>query len=84
MAVHEEHRLLQKKQTVEDSLTPAVTQPSRKAKVPPKEVKWGLEEGVPIHPGADSPQGGGTPSQATRFLHPWSGPVSGGLLSQVQ
>ena len=47
MAVHEEHRLLQKKQTVEDSLTPAVTQPSRKAKVPPKEVIWALEEGAP-------------------------------------
>ena len=64
MAVHEEHRLLQKKQTVEDSLTCAVTQPSRKAKVPPKEVIWALDEGaagVPIHPGADSPQGGGGP-----------------------
>ena len=46
MAVHEEHRLLQKKQTVEESLTPAVTQPSRKAKVPPKEVIWALEEGA--------------------------------------
>ena len=55
------HRLLQKKQTVEDSLTPAVTQPSRKAKVPPKEVIWALAAGVPIHPGADSPQGGGGP-----------------------
>ena len=64
MAVHEEHRLLQKKQTVEEGLTPAITQPSRKAKVPPKEVIWALEEGaagVPLHPGADSPQGGGGP-----------------------
>ena len=62
MAVHEEHRLLQKRQTVEEGLTGAVTQPSRKAKVPPKEVIWALEEGaagVPIHPGADRPQGGG-------------------------
>ena len=40
MAVHEEHRLLQKKQTVEEGLTPAITQPSRKAKVPNKEVIW--------------------------------------------
>ena len=64
MAVHEEHRLLQKKQTVEEGLTPAIAQPSRKAKVPPKEVIWALEEGaagVPLHPGADSPQGGGGP-----------------------
>ena len=54
MAVHEEHRLLQKKQTVEEGLTPAITQPSRKAKVPPKEVIWAPEEGaagVPLHPG---------------------------------
>ena len=84
MAVHEEHRLLQKKQTVEESLTPAVTQPSWKAKVPPKEVIWALEEGaagVPIHPGADSPQGLAT---GTGFLYPWPGPFSGGMLCTIQ
>ncbi len=45
LAVQEEHRLLQKKQTVEEGLTPAVTQPASKAKAPPKEVIWALEEG---------------------------------------
>ena len=39
-------RLLQKKQTLEDSLTPAVPQPTRKAKAPPKEMIWALEEGA--------------------------------------
>ena len=59
LAVQEEHRLLQKKQTVETGLTPAVVQPARKAKVPPKEVIWALEEGaagVPLLPAAHSPQ----------------------------
>lgn len=36
LAVQEEHRLLQKKQTVETGLRPAVMQPARKAKVPPQ------------------------------------------------
>ena len=74
LAVQEEHRLLQKKQTVETGLTPAVVQPARKAKVPPKEVIWALEEGaagVPLLPGANSPQESWTPSSwglsATRW-----------------
>ena len=46
LAVQEEHRLLQKKQTVETGLTPAMVQPARKAKVPPKEVIWALAEGA--------------------------------------
>ena len=51
LAVQEEHRLLQKKQTVETGLTPGVVQPARKAKVPPKEVIWALEEGAAGVPG---------------------------------
>ena len=61
LPIHEEHRLLQKKQAIETGLTPTVVQPAKKAKVPPKEVIWALEEGaagVPIHPGAGSPHDG--------------------------
>ena len=56
LAVQEEHRLLQKKQTVETGLTPAVVQPARKAKVPPKEVIWALEEGAAGEKGAYAPR----------------------------
>ena len=73
LAVQEEHRLLQKKQTVETGLTPAVVQPARKAKVPPKEVIWALEEGaagVPLLPGAHSPQekGAYAPRELDTFI----------------
>ena len=73
LAVQEEHRLLQKKQTVETGLTPAVVQPARKAKVPPKEVIWALEEGaagVPLLPGANSPQekGAYAPRELDTFI----------------
>ena len=66
LAVQEEHRLLQKKQT-------AVVQPARKAKVPPKEVIWALEEGaagVPLLPGAHSPQekGAYAPRELDTFI----------------
>ena len=71
--MQEEHRLLQKKQTVETGLTPAVVQPARKAKVPPKEVIWALEEGaagVPLLPGANSPQkkGAYAPRELDTFI----------------
>ena len=73
LAVQEEHRLLQKKQTVETGLTPAVVQPARKAKVPPKEVIWALEEGAagaPLLPGAHSPQekGAYAPRELDTFI----------------
>ena len=73
LAVQEEHRLLQKKQTVETGLTPAVVQPARKAKVPPKEVIWALEEGAagePLLPGANSPQekGAYAPRELDTFI----------------
>ena len=73
LAVQEEHRLLQKKQTVETGLTPAVVQPARKAKVPPKEVIWALEEGaagVPLLPGANSLQekGAYAPRELDTFI----------------
>ena len=74
LAVQEEHRLLQKKkQTVETGLTPAVVQPARKARVPPKEVIWALEEGaagVPLLPGAHSPQekGAYAPRELDTFI----------------
>ena len=73
LAVQEEHRLLQKKQTVETGLTPAAVQPARKAKVPPKEVIWALEEGaagVPLLPGAHSPQekGACAPRELDTFI----------------
>ena len=73
LAIQEEHRLLQKKQTVETGLTPAVVQPARKAKVPPKEVIWALEEGaagVPLLPGAHSPQekGAYAPRELDTFI----------------
>ena len=55
LAVQEEHRLLQKKQTVETGLTPAVVQPARKAKVPPKEVIWALANS-PQEKGAYAPR----------------------------
>lgn len=63
LAVHEEHRLLQKKQTVEEGLTPAVTQLSRKAKVPPKEV---------IHRAVGGPYTGNSiPSSLAWFVFRW-------------
>ena len=73
LAVQEEHRLLQKKQTVETGLTPAVVQPARTAKVPPKAVIWALEEGaagVPLLPGANSPQekGAYAPRELDTFI----------------
>ena len=43
----------------QEGLTPAVVQPARKGKVPPKEVVWALEEGaagVPLLPGGHSLQ----------------------------
>ena len=68
LAVQEEHRLLQEKQTVETGLTPAVVQPARKAKVPPKEVIRALEEGAAAQ---HMPQESWTPSSwglsATRW-----------------
>ena len=74
LAVQEEHRLLEKKQTVETGLTPPV-QPARKAKVPPKEVIWALEE----------PAGkGGICSERTGYLHLGDCSLSGGLLSPIQ
>jgi len=74
LAVQEEHRLLEKKQTVETGLAPAV-QPARKAKVPPKEVIWALEE----------PAGkGGICSERTGYLHLGDCSLSGGLLSPIQ
>ena len=67
-----------KKQTVEESLTLAVTQPSRKAKVPPKEVIWALEEGaagVPIHPELTAHRVEGEPFQGSLIPSSsvWSG-----------
>ena len=86
-AVEEEHRLLQKKQTVETGLTPAVVQPARKAKVPPKEVIWALEEGaagVPLLPGAQPAGKGGICPKRTGHLHPGDCPLPGGLLRKIQ
>ena len=72
MAVHEEHRLLQKKQTVEEGLTPAITQPSRKAKVPPKEVIWALEEGAAgVPPTARRGEGDHCPGNWTHLSLAW-------------
>ena len=58
---------------METGLTPAVVQPARKAKVPPKEVIWALEEGaagVPLLPGAHSPQekGAYAPRELDTFI----------------
>ena len=72
LAVQEEHRLLQKKlQTVETGLTPAVVQPARKAKVPPKEVIWAFPELIARRKRGHTPQENWTPSSwglsATRW-----------------
>ena len=72
LAVQEEHRLLQKKQTVETGLTPCHSQPEKPRFHPRKSSglwKKGLQE-CPLLPGAHSPQekGAYAPRELDTFI----------------